>query len=67
MRSKIQWPTAAVIMTTIVALTTLALAGPSLGLSDDILRYALGGAGGVGALIAGLRPQLFASDDGGQK
>ena len=52
MLSKIQWPQAAVIIAMLVCVSGTALAGPSLGVSLESLRFLLGGEGVLAMLAA---------------
>lgn len=50
------WPTAAVMIATVLALAALVLAGPALGVSAETMRLILGGVGSAGAvLLAAMR------------
>jgi hypothetical protein len=52
MLAKIQWPQAAVVIAMLVCVSTTALAGPSLGVSLESLRFVLGGEGVLAMLGA---------------
>lgn len=54
MLAKIGWPQAAIVMTLIVCVCALALAGPALGVPLDSLRYVLGGSSVLGIIGAWL-------------
>lgn len=59
------YPTAIVLSVAVLALTAIILAGPALGVSEDTIRWLLGGeAIGAFALLASMRG-LFQDDDGG--
>lgn len=62
---RIQWPTAAVLMTGIVVLGATLLAGPSLGLNTDDLIGALFGEGALLGLVTASMRGLLKPRDGG--
>lgn len=53
------WPTAAILMVALVAIAATVLAGPSLGLDGETLRYVLGSEAGLGLVVLGVMRGLL--------
>lgn len=59
--SSLSWPTAAVLCTALVVIAATMLAGPSLGLESETLRYLLSAEAGLGLLVTAIMRGLFSS------
>ncbi len=57
------WPTAVVLCVAMLALLALLLAGPTLGVSPDVLPWLVGGGAAVGAPLLAAMRGLFHDDD----
>lgn len=53
------WPTAAVLCTALIAIAATVLAGPSLGLDGETLRYLLSAEAGLGLIVTAIMRGLF--------
>ncbi len=59
---KIQWPTAIVLIVTIVALAVVYLAGPSVGVPDESHSTVVTGIAALGALVLASMQKLIGGD-----
>lgn len=62
---RIEWSTAAVLITVVVALAAVVLAGPAAGLSESAQEQVLAGVGALGALVLAAMKALLGKDADG--